>query len=388
MNKTKKNILVKNHVTKSKTKKNYSKVMPNLTKTQQMTICKKFPNTYDTFEDKLSKKQDALLKSQQYDKTKELMKINRAFLNIPKSIQPENDFYTWVNYIWLDKPNLLSKKEKYIVQIDDFRLVQDKVYRQLMQIVKEYIQTNHNEKAKQIKNVYEAALKLNKKEQTIDYAQKFVEQIDELRQNKNNLWKCMAFLNENETISYAAPFSWSLNPDDMEPTIMRCFINSPQLSLLDISCYFDDGEKVEYKNSVKTHYFQYLRKLFDYTFGENHGYNVHDVFDMEVQILNFMICEKFKINPTNYNRVTSEESENKYQFNWKEFAKELGFKKTPRFFITGNLNYLNCAAEHLLEEWDSEKWRTYYVYIYIRQMTRWGKYSADFYFDFFGKLLY
>ena len=43
MNKTKKNILVKNHETKSqsKTKKNYSKVMPNLTKTQQMTICKK-----------------------------------------------------------------------------------------------------------------------------------------------------------------------------------------------------------------------------------------------------------------------------------------------------------------------------------------------------------
>ena len=302
MNKTKKNILVKNNESKSKTKKNYSE----LTKNQQMEICKRFPNTFSSFEDKFSKKQDLVLKSKDYDKAKELMKIYREFLNIPKNIKPNNDFYTWVNYIWLNKPNLLKKNEKYIVQIDDFRLVQDKVYHQLIDIVNDYIKNNKNEKAKKINDVYEAALKLNKKEKTVNYANKFVEKIDEFRKNKNNLWKCMAFLNENETISYGAPFSWSLNPDDKEPTIMRCFINSPQLSLIDISCYFDDGEKVEYKNNVKKHYFEYLRKLFHYTFGENHGFNIHDVFDMEVQILNFMICEKFKNDPNNYNRVTSE----------------------------------------------------------------------------------
>jgi len=381
MNKTKKNILVKNN--ESKTKKNYT----NLTKSQQMEICKKYPDTFSSFQDKFSKKQKMELRSQKYDKTKELMKIYREFLNIPKSIKPNNDFYTWVNYIWLNKPNLLKKNEKYIVQIDDFRLVQDKVYHQLIEIVKDYIKNNHNEMAKEIKNVYESGLKLNNKEISVNYANQFVQQIDEMRKNKNNLWKCMAFLNENEIISYGAPLSWSLNPDDKDPKIFRCFINSPQLSLIDISCYFDDGEKVEYKNNVKKNYFKYLRKLFDFTFGENHGFNVHDVFDMEVQILNFMICEKFKNDPTNYNRVTTEESEKNLNLNWKEFSKELGFKETPRFFITGNLNYLNCASEHLLENWNNEKWRTYYTYIYIRQMTRWDKHSTDLYFDFFGKFL-
>ena len=383
MNKTKKT----NKSSKSKTKKIYSKVLPNLTKQQQITICKKFPNTFNTFQDKFSKKYDANMKDPNFNRTRELMKINDEFMRIPKSMKPNNDYYTWVNYIWLNKPQLLTKNEKYIVQIDDFRMVQHKVYGQLLEIVKEYIQQNHNQKAKEIKNVYQSFLKLNTNEQTKKYAFEYVQKIDELRKNKQNLWKLMAFLNKNETISYAAPFSWSLNPDDKQPNILRCFINSPQLSLIDISCYFDDGQKVEYKKSVRSHYFKYLRELFKSAFGENHGYNVHDIFDTEVEIINFMICEKFKNSPNNYNRVTTKEAEDKYDFDWKEFAKELGFDQTPRFFITSNVNYLDCASKGLLENWDNEKWRTYYVYIYIRQLTRWNKTSNELYYDFFGNFL-
>ena len=380
MNKTKKS----SRHSKTKTKKNY---LPNLTKQQQMTICKKFPNTFVTFQDKFSKKYDANMKDPNFNRTKELMRIYDEFMKIPKNIKPTSDYYTWVNYIWLNKPQLLSKNEKYIIQIDDFRIVQHKVYGQLLEIVKEYIQTHHNEKAKQINNVYQSFLELNTNEQTKKYASEYVQEIDELRKNKQNIWKLMAFLNKNETISYAAPFSWSLNPDDKQSNILRCYINSPQLSLLDISCYFDDGQKVEYKKSVRTHYFQYLRELFKSVFGENHGYKVHDIYDIEVEIIHFMICEKFKNDPNSYNRVTTEEAKNKYDFNWKEFAKELGFDQTPRFFITGNVNYLDCASKNLLENWDNEKWRTYYVYIYIRQLTRWNKSDYKLYYDFFGHFL-
>jgi len=380
MNKTKKS----SRHSKTKTKKNY---LPNLTKQQQMTICKKFPNTFVTFQDKFSKKYDANMKDPNFNRTKELMRIYDEFMKIPKNIKPTSDYYTWVNYIWLNKPQLLSKNEKYIIQIDDFRIVQHKVYGQLLEIVKEYIQTHHNEKAKQIHNVYQSFLELNTNEQTKKYASEYVQEIDELRKNKQNIWKLMAFLNKNETISYAAPFSWSLNPDDKQSNILRCYINSPQLSLLDISCYFDDGQKVEYKKSVRTHYFQYLRELFKSVFGENHGYKVHDIYDIEVEIIHFMICEKFKNDPNSYNRVTTEEAKNKYDFNWKEFAKELGFDQTPRFFITGNVNYLDCASKNLLENWDNEKWRTYYVYIYIRQLTRWNKSDYKLYYDFFGHFL-
>ena len=180
MNKTKKRSIEN----KSKTKKNYAKVLPNLTKNQQAIICKKFPSVFDTFEDKFNKKYDQNMKDPNFDRTKELMKINDEFLKIPKSIKPNDDYYTWVNYIWLNKPQLISKNEKYIVQIDDFRIVQHKVYGQLLEIVKEYIQNNHNEKSKQLNNVYQSFLDLNNNEQTKAYATEFITKIDELRKNK------------------------------------------------------------------------------------------------------------------------------------------------------------------------------------------------------------
>ena len=51
-------------------------------------------------------------------------KLLRQFA--PNSIKPENDFYDYINYQWL-KNITVEEQQKYIVQIDDFRLVQDKV---------------------------------------------------------------------------------------------------------------------------------------------------------------------------------------------------------------------------------------------------------------------
>ena len=55
----------------------------------------------------------------------------------PKSVSPKDDFYTYVNYEWLQK--MKSKHtNKYYTRIDSFRMLQDKVYYQLIDIVKDY----------------------------------------------------------------------------------------------------------------------------------------------------------------------------------------------------------------------------------------------------------
>lgn len=86
MNKTKKIVSKKRVETsnKTKTKKKYSKVLPHLTKEQQLTICQKFPNTFVTFEDKFSKKYDTTMKDPNFNRTKELMNIYNEFIRIPK----------------------------------------------------------------------------------------------------------------------------------------------------------------------------------------------------------------------------------------------------------------------------------------------------------------
>ena len=56
----------------------------------------------------------------------------------PSNITPNNDFYSYVNERWLKDIDIEAYQE-YIVQIDDFRLVQDKVYRELLEIINNYL---------------------------------------------------------------------------------------------------------------------------------------------------------------------------------------------------------------------------------------------------------
>ena len=45
--------------------------------------------------------------------------------------------------------------------------------------------------------------------------------IDELRKNKGNVWKMLAYANKDEVVKPRAPFVWSVNPDNKHSTINR-----------------------------------------------------------------------------------------------------------------------------------------------------------------------
>ena len=167
----------------------------------------------------------------------------------PSKINPRTDFYSYINERWINKEEL-GEDQKYIVQIDNFRLVQDKVYRELLELVSEYTKHNNNKLSREIKNFYKSQIKLNTDKQLSNYSNKILNEIDEIRKN-GTVWDLLGFVNNNEIVSWGSPFSWSLNPDDKNPSIFRCYIDQPQLSLIDINIYFDDGTDVNYKKKYK-----------------------------------------------------------------------------------------------------------------------------------------
>jgi putative endopeptidase len=370
----------KHKIMKNKTVKNrdnkptITKSLINLSKEQRDIVCKNYFNKYDTFEDKIEeafKKNNIDFLSTNYNLEKEMLREFKE-ASIPSKINPQNDFYSYINEKWL-KDYKLEAGKKYIVQIDNFRITQDKVYRELLEIVKEYIKHNHSPLAKNIKNYYESTIKQNTLKQSRYYANFFVNNVDELRKDKNNLWNLLGLLNYNEIISWSSPFVWSLNPDDKNPKIYRCYVDGPKLSLNDMNIYFDYKTN-EYAKKYKKRFLEYLEDLFTITFGEKHGYNVEDIFECELQIINAYDCTAIKNeDPDDYNVVHKKESFDKYGFDWDKFATGLGFKKTPDFFITSNLNYIQCMTKILLEEWDNEKWRTYFIFVYIKQLQRFNK---------------
>ncbi len=390
----KKNKIIKR--IKNSSKKSRSKLVKSiktLTPKQRAIVCKQSSNTYNTFEDtieELFKKNKINIVSTSYDLEKQIISDLKKAVN-PKNVQPNEDFYSYINDRWISDYEL-TENQKYIVQIDDFRIVQDKVYRELIEIIEDYIKHPSNKDSKKhtcIENAYDSFKIYNTLSQTRKFTDNILNYIDDLFKDTNNVWELLAFFNKNEILSWGAPFVWSLNPDDKNPKIYKCYLESPQLSLIDINLYFDDEEDTEedkkYKTNYRNRFFKYLDNLFTTAHGKNHGFNVKDVFDVEFEILNAMACELIKdTDPDNYNLVSKDEAINMFHFDWDKFCKHLEFKNTPTSFITSNINYLLCGTKLLLEKWNTPKWRTFWIYLYDRQACRWDKTGWKDFFEFQG----
>jgi putative endopeptidase len=302
----------------------------------------------------------------------------------PNSIKPENDFYDYINYQWL-KNVTLEEQQKYITQIDDFRLTQDKVYTELNEIILDYIKTHNNKLSTNLKNYYNSVVEGNPLDYSKKLAKEAVQTIDNFIQNDNVL-TLLAFINSDEMTANDAPLVWSVNPDIKNPDIYRCNIDPHRFLLLDLNVYYDDGTEVKYKTNYRKQFAKYCKEVFDSCLGKNHSFNAHDIFDVEVEIFNAMGCSDISSAEEKvYNKIESSEALKKYGFDWNEFSKELGFKHTPSFFLTSSVNYLKCGNDLMKSNWKTEKWRTYWVFILLRKLVRITKQWENIAFEFFGK---
>ena len=374
---------------KKRNTKYTTRKLSSLSDSQKETICKNYYNAHATFEKDFEKKiktKDSHFLTGRYNLQKRLLKNLRTAVS-PSNINPQTDYYTYINERWLHDYQV-ENTQKYIIQVDDFRVVQDKVYRQLLDIVEEHTRTNHDKHATCMKNFYNSLKKLNTVEQSRSRANMIVAEIDELRKNKANLWAMLGYLNSNEIVSWGSPFVWNMIPDDKHPDTYRCYIDPPQVTLIDSNIYFNDGTDLKYKKDYKNRYLKFLRDLFRVTFGENHGFNVEDVFNVEKKILDMMDCNVVKNeDPDFYNVLDAKEAYKKYGFDWEQLSAVIGFPKTPKFFVTSNLSYMSCMTKMLMEEWDSPEWRTYYTYMYIRQQQRFSAKGHVVAYDFHGKFV-
>jgi len=356
---------------------------------KQEDLCKSQESKkYYTFEDKIEKvfKDEKInFSTINDDLEKEILNDLKKATSSSSNIQPNDDYYSYINERWL-KDYEKKTGNDYLVQIDNFRVVQDKVYKELIEIVENYISNPTTKNTKLglcLSNFYKSQLKFETDEQSKKYAMNYLSEIDELRKNKDNMWKLLAKLNDSEIYNWGAPFVWTLNMDPYQPDTYKSYVIPGKLTLNDVNLYFDDGTNVSYKKKHIKKYLDYLEKLFENVFGKNHEFNVKDIYDCEVKMINALICKNIKNeDKNNYNLVTKKDALNNLGFNWVEFAKAIGYQNIPQSFIATNLNYLFCMCEILLTEWDSLHWRTYYIYIYIRQQQIFNKKGRDNFFNF------
>ena len=141
--------------TTQKTKKNRP------TQQELQVYCREAANTFNQFEPQYEIDFPERLKMGKNNVQQELVKLFKTPFT-PSRYTPRNDYYTYINYQWMAKKSKeLEIEQKYYVQIDSFRITQEKVYYELIDIVKEYIANNDTPKSRAIKAVYESLYNLD-----------------------------------------------------------------------------------------------------------------------------------------------------------------------------------------------------------------------------------
>jgi predicted metalloendopeptidase len=306
----------------------------------------------------------------------------------------KSNFYGYVNDSWLKETEMeIEDIPKFYVQFDTFRIVQEKVYYQLIDYMKTYIKSHpQSDKALAIKNVYDSMHDDTTKTTRLQ-AQNISVVLTQLIAN-GDMYSLLAYINSNEIVSWGAPIIWQQMPDEKNVSKYISHLSPVQLGLYDYMLYIDDPkddkESKTYKKFIKKKYLNYIRETFKACLGDDQflNYDPNDIWEVELQLLDAMGCTpKFKENPDFYNVVTAAEVETKLNFDWDTFARSLGFKTPPKKIIVSDLNAVRCITQLLKEKWNTTQWKTYWLFLYFRQMIRFEDTFRNIHFNFYNNLL-
>lgn len=359
-----------------------------------------------------------------------------------KKINPANDFYSYVNRDWI-RSFLLKPDQNYIVQIDDFRLAQDRVYAQLASIAESA--------PKPVKALYESLKRPISSNAIIMHIKEHARFLDECIA-EDNLWKFLAYLNTNEMTRYACPISWDVLPDENNSRKFISHITYPELSLYDYRYYLRDAarrpaktksgtnitrrastttsssakrrlhtrfkrhsttattvkKELKYKHVVLHKFVRYVNRIFSVTGttvdaaesgitkSRRQTSRGEDVLNIEKLLIDKLTCFNGKFDTdsdTEYTKIAhSEMMRHCTGLDWNEFANCLGYISTdiPSRVVCSSVGYMKCIVETLKSEthgWKTPKWRSYWIYIYARHIIQYHAEWRDIHFDFCCKFL-
>jgi putative endopeptidase len=326
-----------------------------------------------------------LIKTNLASKTEFVEKLKIEFA--PSKITPQSDFYSYINYKWITnvkEDDILKDKQKYITQIDVYRLLQDKVYNNINNIIDDYVKNNDTLLSENVRNFSNSALNLSSIKESRNSIKKFIDYLDHLRNDKKNVWKLLAHLNKIDMIKSKCPFVWNLVADKKDSKKFVTEIAPHFFELIQIEGLMTSKE---YSKQLYQHnYLKHLKTLFKTCIPDKSA-NYKDAFDVLIEMMAAFDYNELPEDENGYNIISVEEADEKYGFNVSEFLKEMGYTEIPSKVVCTSLNYLKYGTALMVENWDSEKWRSYWIWIYTTKVSRCTRKWSSIYYEYYGKEL-
>jgi len=419
-----------------------------------------------------------------------------------------DNFYLWANQKWLrEVPKTLPRELKYIRPLDNFKLIQDEMFKNTIAMIRDYTRSNSKTAiARQMKNVYASFRDLHPEPilaHIADFCKLYKDLVCE-----NNLYKFLGIMNQNEMVKWALPVVWNVYPDEYTPGKLSAHVGTPSLSLYDYRFYLADSilekqmrgvrlnvstsrvirqtqdggtagsassdnddtdaspemktvEYLKYKKRITNAFLRFIDDVFTKCLGRDyettHNIKVDDVYDIECKILTCMNnldcrfdesyaniyntkkqsdkpphlsyphakimrhrnCEcgiesddgsgcvgdanvkerlklpHYKNNIRGASRILSQDAMSLVGLDWLEMAKWIGYGETssssspcvPPYFIVNQVGYLSSIMDLLKKEWASDAWKSYWYFMYLRQLICFHDKWREIYLDFNDTLI-
>jgi len=287
-----------------------------------------------------------------------------------KSIIPKyhNDFYSYINFNWLK--NIVIKQNK--TTVNDFSLRQDKTDNHLQKLIENISNSDP------INHIYTIFQKYSNQESE-QLFHKMINQFENLRNDKKNLWKFICLLDKN---MINQPFNVNISHDDKDNSKFIVYIDSGGIPFDTRKYYFNMGKYAK----IRKKYSQFIKNIFNLVFGNYHNYNTENVIKIEKIVASYMYSIEDYRNPDiTYNKKTVDELQ-KLGFNWDEYGTKMNYKNVKKVIVT-NPTYVKNITRILQNNWNSEEWKPYWIYKFIMFYSDFHKEWSNETFLFFSKYL-
>ena len=206
----------------------YVKV-PSFTKKQEKEVTMVFDKTID-------------------EEMVELFKLRNS------KLMPQDDYYTYVNELWLKNVNRLANQEKtFYVKQDNIRIMQEKTAYSLLSVLK----MNPNQK-----KVFHSFKNIDSTHMT--------KHVDEMKQSlqtifdKDNFYDLMVFMHKNSLFSSSFPLIWEMSENLKNSKVYCNNLVSCNLTFFDFAYY----ENISKKDKKRYDYQQELFKKYENNAGK------------------------------------------------------------------------------------------------------------------------
>lgn len=289
-------------------------------------------------------------------------------------LSPKEDFYTYVNELWLKNvENLAKYKKTFYVKQDNIRIIQENTAYSLLKVLK----LNPNQK-----KVFQSFKQIDSSHMT-KHISELKESLAEIF-SRDNFYELMTFMHKNPLFSTSFPIIWEMNANLKDTQFYCNTLSSCELTFFDFAFY----EKIPPSDKKRHDYqIELYKKVKIY---------IDDIFKclgMDVSYEEILDCEKtlsqcfdgtLKEDDNGYNKISSE-SQN-LGFDWKLFTQTMNFPSTPSWYIVSSTNYLHNVMK-LMREWNTPKWHNYWYYICMKQMIKFSKSLSKIDYEFNGKFI-